>query len=69
MNGKGDSSRPFSVDRDVFEANMRQTINNAKDRYREAVASGMFWELFPELTGVWSEDREKWTELLTQRGS
>ena len=33
-----------------------------KEDYEKLLASGMFWEFFPELTGEWEKDKELWQE-------
>jgi hypothetical protein len=33
-----------------------------KDSYTKLLKSGMFWELYPQLTGVWEEDKDFWYE-------
>lgn len=30
--------------------------------YRSILRSGMFWEFFPEHTGVWDDDKKDWAE-------
>lgn len=35
----------------------------AQTEYKELLASGMFWEFYPELTGDWSRDEEQWVEI------
>ena len=34
-----------------------------KLEYAQLLASGMFWELFPFLSGNWEDDKEIFTEL------
>jgi hypothetical protein len=34
----------------------------AKDAYTKLLNSGMFWELYPELTGNYEEDQDFWFE-------
>ena len=83
MNGKGDSPRPFSVDQETFKNNWERIFNKdmceysglpstasydePDKEYTELLASGMFWELFPGLTGVWSEDKLRWDAILLMR--
>jgi hypothetical protein len=64
MNGKGSVPRPFSVPQDVFETNMIKSIHNPRDMYRLAVVSPDFDEKYPDLTGNWGEDREKWLQII-----
>lgn len=33
-----------------------------KHSYTRLLNSGMFWELYPQLTGVWEEDGDFWYE-------
>lgn len=35
----------------------------AQKEHKELVASGMFWEFYPCLTGRWSEDEEEWLKI------
>ena len=30
--------------------------------YKKLLNSGMFWELYPQLSGVWEEDKDYWYE-------
>lgn len=38
---------------------LRDGINSVKDQYDALLASGMFWSVFPELTGTWEHDKHK----------
>lgn len=38
------------------------TENDIKKPYDMLLKSGMFWELYPQLTGTWEEDKEFWEE-------
>lgn len=38
-------------------------MGDIKDEYKKLLASGMFWELFPYLTGDWEHDKEMFIEL------
>lgn len=74
QNGKGDTPRPLSVDQKTFKNNWERTFSkNSLDReltlsekhqfyteYNELLKSGMFYELFPELSGTWEVDKEHW---------
>lgn len=74
QNGKGDATRPLSVDQKTFENNWERTFSkNQLDRdlsmsekhkfyteYNELLRSGMFYELCPELCGMWEVDKEHW---------
>lgn len=68
MNGKGDDSRPFSVPKEVYDDNYERTFGKRKDleppqEYLDVLNSGMFWELFPDLTGNWRLDRYDWPKI------
>jgi len=39
----------------------------AKDAYMKLLNSGMFWELYPELTGDYEEDTDFWFEEYTEQ--
>ena len=55
--GKGmkpEAGRNLPVFRDKWE------IYEAKKEYKALLNTGMFFELFPDLTGTWEEDREQW---------
>jgi hypothetical protein len=81
-NGKGDTPRPLSVDQETFASNWDRIFSNnceysglpstasydEPDReYAELLASGKFWELFPGLTGTWSEDKMRWEAILLMK--
>lgn len=81
-NGKGDTQRPLSVDQETFATNWDRIFNSkceysglpstasydAPDtEYTELLNSGMFWELFPGLTGIWSEDKMRWEAILLMK--
>jgi hypothetical protein len=38
------------------------TENHIKKTYDMLLKSGMFWKLYPQLTGNWEEDKEFWEE-------
>lgn len=71
MNGKGDTPRPLSVDRETFESNWERIFANSKnvddhtekDNYIAELKSGMFWERYPTLTGNWEEDKSVWLKM------
>jgi hypothetical protein len=31
--------------------------------YSELLSSGKFWEVFPGLTGTWTEDKSRWVSI------
>lgn len=35
--------------------------------YSALLSSGKFWELFPGLTGNWSEDKHRWSSILLMK--
>lgn len=35
---------------------------NYKIIYQSILKSGMFWEYFPEFSGVWDEDKKEWVK-------
>ena len=37
--------------------------DNAEKEYLGVLKSGMFWEWYPDLTGVWEEDKIKWLKI------
>jgi hypothetical protein len=37
--------------------------DDAEKEYLGVLKSGMFWEWYPQLTGVWKEDRVKWLKI------
>ncbi len=39
---------------------MSDAINIEYKEYTEVLASGMFWEWYPNLTGDWEKDRTTW---------
>ena len=62
--GKGDTPRPFSVDRDTYASNWDKVFGDKPDAgYVKMLNSGMFWEFFPGLTGNWDEDKVRWTAI------
>jgi len=55
--GKGmkpEAGRNLPVFRDKWE------IYESKRKYKALLNTGMFFELFPDLTGTWEDDREQW---------
>jgi len=71
QNGKGDDARPFSVDQETFKNRHEATFGKKiswwerrdYEEYRAVLASGMFFELFPGLSGNWEEDKLRWGAL------
>jgi len=69
-NGKGDAPRPFSVDQETYKSNYdrifakkNDTRSNPKDEYFAVLKSGMFFELYPGLSGNWEDDQHRWETL------
>lgn len=62
MSGKGDTIRPLAVSQKTFAANHDRTFALYQS-YKAALASGMFFELHPELTGDWKRDEAAWEHL------
>lgn len=38
-------------------------MEDMKQEYKKLIAIGMFWELFPFLTGNWEDDKDIFIEL------
>ena len=38
-----------------------------EQEYNYLLSSGMFWEFFPELTGVWEKDKELFIKFVNNR--
>lgn len=76
MNGKGDSPRPLSVDATTFATNWDKIFRVKDDtdpEYTQELMSGMFWEWYPGLSGIWEEDKSRWrlaktTQLSQKQG-
>jgi hypothetical protein len=84
-NGKGDSPRPLSVDQKTFANNWDRAFgtpiceysglphtasyDDVDKEYTELLASGLFWELFPGLTGDWSQDQARWKLAILSKES
>jgi hypothetical protein len=64
MNGKGDAPRPLSVDADTFANNWDRIFKKQHlvEEYQKELASGMFWEWYPKLTGHWDNDKHAWAQ-------
>lgn len=41
---------------------MTQTELKIKESYTKLLNSGMFWEIYPNLTGEWEQDKDFWLE-------
>lgn len=80
-NGKGDSPRPLSVDKETFASNWERAfgtkvppiqqkhsvIDEQKFDYLSELHSGMFYEWYPGLSGKWEEDKTRWFLYRTMR--
>lgn len=42
------------------------TLITIKERYDQFLTSGMFWKLYPQLTGTWKLDRKMFTKLYSK---
>jgi len=47
----------------AIEYRKNKLEDDAEKEYLGVLKSGMFWEWYPELTGVWKEDRVKWLKI------
>lgn len=77
-NGKGDTPRPLSVSQETFANNWDKVFGNQDceysglpsvssygldEEYTKLLQSGMFWEMFPGLTGNWEADKMRWGSI------
>lgn len=46
-----------------------ETLDKIKQSYNVLLNSGMFFEFYPELTGVWEDDKDFWYEEYHERMS
>jgi len=62
---------PVSVEdmqRGIVElSNKLKVQTGAPDEYLQSVQSGMFWELYPQLSGKWEFDSCEWARLNVHR--
>ena len=42
-------------------------IDKIREHYESVWESGMFWELYPKLSGWWSEDKDEFIKLLIEK--
>ena len=69
--GKGHDSRPFSVDKETFDQHHEATFGKKTpwwerrdyEEYKRMLESGMFFELFPALSGDWEKDKLRWQSI------
>jgi hypothetical protein len=65
QNGKGSNRRPTAVPRETFHANWDKIFANREPpiEYTNLLRSGMFFELYPQLSGMWELDKPLWFAL------
>jgi hypothetical protein len=57
-----------SIQQKITElSNKLKKNNEAPSEYLQTIQSGMFWELYPELTGNWELDSSAWGKLDVHR--
>lgn len=57
-----------SIQKEITElSNKLKQTNEPPQEYLQSVQSGMFWELYPELSGKWEFDSCEWTRLNVHR--
>lgn len=57
-----------SIQNEITElSNKLKSPNEPPSEYSQAVESGMFWELYPQLSGKWELDSSAWRELNVHR--
>lgn len=44
-------------------------MDEIKKGYFNLLFSGMFFQLFPNLTGEWDKDKDKWTDIYNKINS
>lgn len=50
-----------SIQKEITElSNKLKSLNEPPSEYLNTIQSGMFWELYPELTGSWELDAIEW---------
>lgn len=42
-------------------------MDDMKQEYKKLIATGMFWELFPFLSGNWEDDKDIFMELIKDK--
>lgn len=82
-NGKGSKPRPFSIPfheydknhTNIFPPKVRERYNGNRDEliffeeYLKELNSGMFFEIYPELSGNWKDDKATWSAIKLTRES
>ena len=57
-----------SIQKEIIElSNKVKARNEAPDEYLASVRSGMFWELYPHLSGKWELDAMEWEKFNVHR--
>ena len=57
-----------SIQKEITElSNKLKQNNEAPSEYLQTIQSGMFWELYPELTGNWELDATEWGKFNVHR--
>lgn len=41
----------------------KQIETESKEKYVKLLDSGMFWEIYPELTGNWEKDKDEFMDI------
>lgn len=82
-NGKGSSPRPFSISQTeyvdkharTFPPKIREKYDGDRnelilfEEYLAELNSGMFFEIYPQLTGEWKKDKSEWSNIKLTRES
>ncbi len=57
-----------SIQKEITElSNKLKAQTDVPDEYVKTIQSGMFWELYPDLTGSWELDAIEWGKLNVHR--
>jgi len=57
-----------SIQKEITElSNKLKSQTDAPDEYLASVRSGMFWELYPHLSGKWELDAMEWEKFNVHR--
>lgn len=43
------------------------TTKSIKEIYNDILKSGMFWEKYPQLSGMWLADEKEFTQIMTNQ--
>lgn len=41
-------------------------VRESHTEYMSVLSSGMFWEWYPKLTGIWAQDKEQWQVIFKE---